>query len=242
MNYRTSSACQSLQHLPSTSTPKAIQSTKRKNEKKIDGEIAGLLEESKKARKEIERHLKEKRSVADAFFESCALRMEKLPQKIQSFVQLQISQIFINAENPTLQMQITPLPQHIANNIQQPFNTPQPYHPTGNSTPHNYSINTTPHSYLLSENSTPQQYHSNNTTPEPYHISGNTTPEPHHSLNVQIMQHQSLSTLPLLGLLFTAKMNKPFWVFRQHQSLMKTLLLHQCLLQIAYNLNVFGLF
>ena len=109
--------------------------------------------------------------------------MEKLPQKIQSFVQLQISQIFINAENPTLQMQITPLPQHIVNNIQQPFTTPKPYHPTGNSTPHNYSINTTPHSYRLSENSTPQQYHSSNTTPEPYHTSGNTTPQPQQRSN-----------------------------------------------------------
>ena len=50
-----------------TSTPTTTHREKRKNEKKIEVELLGLVEESKRARKEIERHLK-KRSVADAFF------------------------------------------------------------------------------------------------------------------------------------------------------------------------------
>ena len=193
INYRTSRACET----PSTSTPKPKQSTKRKNDKKIEGEIACLLEESKKARKEIERHLNEKRSVADAYFESCALRMEKLPQEMQSFVQLQISQIFINAENPTLQLPITPLPYHITN-IQQHITTPRSYDNTGNNTPQNLLNNNTPHSYILSGNS-PQQYYSSNTKPEPYHTSGNTTPQPQQRSNNATPQSFNIDNCTIHG-------------------------------------------
>ena len=56
----------------------------------------------------------EKRSADDAFFESCALRMQKIPPKLRAYLQLQISQLFLNAENysdPQLpQLPITPLP------------------------------------------------------------------------------------------------------------------------------------
>ena len=47
----------------------------------------------------------------EAFFESCAFRMKRLPLQTRSFLQLQISQLFVNAENPGLPpVPITPLP------------------------------------------------------------------------------------------------------------------------------------
>ncbi|XP_025093730.1 transcription factor Adf-1-like isoform X1 [Pomacea canaliculata] len=49
----------------------------------------------------------------DAFFKSCALRAKKLPFQTRSFLQLQITQLFVNAENPELPpIPITPLPSH----------------------------------------------------------------------------------------------------------------------------------
>ncbi|XP_005094965.1 uncharacterized protein LOC101850874 isoform X2 [Aplysia californica] len=46
----------------------------------------------------------------EAFFKSCSRRMKKLTPQARSFLKLQISQLFFNAENPTLPpMSITPL-------------------------------------------------------------------------------------------------------------------------------------
>ena len=44
-------------------------------------------------------------------FESYAARMKELPKQIQSYVHLQMSQIFFNAENPRMQMPISRLPE-----------------------------------------------------------------------------------------------------------------------------------
>ncbi|CAL1526524.1 unnamed protein product [Lymnaea stagnalis] len=53
------------------------------------------------------------RSAAQVFFESCALRMEKLSPRHQSFLQLQVSQLLFNAENPDVTpLAIIPLPRH----------------------------------------------------------------------------------------------------------------------------------
>ena len=44
-------------------------------------------------------------------FNQYAIRLEKLPKEVQNFVQLQISQIFFNAENPNFPpVAIAPLP------------------------------------------------------------------------------------------------------------------------------------
>ncbi|KAL8613711.1 hypothetical protein ACOMHN_029803 [Nucella lapillus] len=49
----------------------------------------------------------------EAFFESCALRIKKMPAQTRSFLKLQISQLFVNAENPYIPpLPITPLPSH----------------------------------------------------------------------------------------------------------------------------------
>ncbi|XP_059173931.1 uncharacterized protein LOC131954339 isoform X2 [Physella acuta] len=51
------------------------------------------------------------KSAARAFFESCAMRMEKLPVRCQSYLQLQVSQLFFNAENPDVPpVDIIPIP------------------------------------------------------------------------------------------------------------------------------------
>ena len=51
------------------------------------------------------------KSAAQSFFESCALKKEKLPQETQAFFQLQVMQLFFNTENPhLLPIPITPLP------------------------------------------------------------------------------------------------------------------------------------
>uniref|UniRef100_A0A2C9LGF4 MADF domain-containing protein n=1 Tax=Biomphalaria glabrata TaxID=6526 RepID=A0A2C9LGF4_BIOGL len=53
------------------------------------------------------------RSATQIFFDSCALRLEKLPARTQSFLQFQIAQLFFNAENPDLNpVPIMPLPEH----------------------------------------------------------------------------------------------------------------------------------
>ncbi|XP_013083268.2 uncharacterized protein LOC106068451 isoform X2 [Biomphalaria glabrata] len=53
------------------------------------------------------------RSATQIFFDSCTLRLEKLPARTQSFLQFQIAQLFFNAENPDLNpVPIMPLPEH----------------------------------------------------------------------------------------------------------------------------------
>lgn len=53
------------------------------------------------------------KTAEDCFFEGCAIRIRKLNNDVKSLLQLQISQLFFNAENPKLSPQIiTPLPYH----------------------------------------------------------------------------------------------------------------------------------
>ena len=81
----------------------------------MEDALTDLIRESTKSRQELDRQIKEQikeqRAVEDVFFETCALRMKKLPATMKSFLQLQITQLFLNAENPQLpQIPITPLP------------------------------------------------------------------------------------------------------------------------------------
>ncbi|KAL5014359.1 hypothetical protein ScPMuIL_008629 [Solemya velum] len=52
---------------------------------------------------------KTEKTAEDLFFESCALRMKKLPAATKSLLQLQISQLFYNAEIQTLQHDYQPV-------------------------------------------------------------------------------------------------------------------------------------
>lgn len=77
----------------------------------MEDALTDLIRESTKSRQELDKQMKEEKTVEDVFFETCVLRMKKLPATMQSFLQLQISQLFLNAENPQLpQLPITPLP------------------------------------------------------------------------------------------------------------------------------------
>ncbi len=69
--------------------------------------------------------MKDDKRVEDVFFETCTLRMRNLPPSTKSMLQLQISQLFFNAENPDLPpVAITPLPQPSS---QTDLNTPVPF-------------------------------------------------------------------------------------------------------------------
>ena len=73
--------------------------------------LAEVVAEHRKSRQQLANHLSQSRTAEKAFFDSCALRMEKLPTPTKSILQLQICQLFFNAENPDLPpVPITPLP------------------------------------------------------------------------------------------------------------------------------------
>ena len=75
--------------------------------------LTDLITETSKSRHQLARLIEEDNTVEDAFFQTCALRMKKLPAATKSYLQLQITQLFANAENPQLPpLPITPLPGH----------------------------------------------------------------------------------------------------------------------------------
>ena len=90
----------------------ARNSKKRKQEStEKEDALTSMIRESAKSRQEVMKKMNEEKTVEDVFFETCVLRMKKLPPTTQSFIQLQISQLFVNAENPQLPpIPITPLP------------------------------------------------------------------------------------------------------------------------------------
>ena len=90
----------------------ARNSKKRKQEStEMEDALTSMIRESAKSRQEVMKTMNQEKTVEDVFFETCVLRMKKLPPTTQSFIQLQISQLFVNAENPQLPpIQITPLP------------------------------------------------------------------------------------------------------------------------------------
>ena len=137
---------------PATPSQSSIKSgTKRRriaetSGSEIEQELCNYLKKSANTREALEKQLQERsqKTPEDACFENCALRMKALPPQVKSFLQLQISQLFFNAENPNLQVPITPLPttpqQHITQHI-----TPQQFQPqvTVNITENNNKVDTT---------------------------------------------------------------------------------------------------
>ena len=119
--------------------------------------------------------------------------MDKLPENVQSLVQLQIAEIFFNAENPTLQRPITQLSNNISSTRQHISAPLQTYH--SDTSLCNSSTRT--HSEFLAVNSATPQYH-NSSTPLQYHISENTTPQDQqHSSNgaIQREHKQALASV-----------------------------------------------
>ena len=62
-------------------------------------------------KKEVMKNMNQEKPVEEVFFETCVLQMNKRPSTTTSFMQLQISQQFVHAENLQLPpIPITPLP------------------------------------------------------------------------------------------------------------------------------------
>ena len=96
---------------PIMSTPK---STKKK-QKYVDSphELDSALAYYLKAVSKTKERVSAEKSETDYFFESCSTRIKKFPPSTQSYLQLQIQQLFLNAEHPQLTpVPITPLPSH----------------------------------------------------------------------------------------------------------------------------------
>lgn len=103
-----------------------------------------------------QREYKETKPESDTvqlLFERYALRMKKLHDEIQTFVQLQLSQIFFNAENrnlPTVPVtQLPPVPSPHATSSQT-----GPYHPLGEIQHEQFMPLQTPESNIQTESST----------------------------------------------------------------------------------------
>ena len=87
-------------------------SKQRKHENsEMEDALTSMIRESAKSRQEVMKNMNQEKTAEEVFFETCILRMKKLPSTTQSFIQLQISQLFVNDENPQLPpIPITPLP------------------------------------------------------------------------------------------------------------------------------------
>ncbi|XP_070204455.1 uncharacterized protein [Littorina saxatilis] len=97
-------------------TPSNSQGQKRTFDSGEDHETESLLTEMtnnhKKSKDDVQPHL---RSAEHVFFDNCALRMANLPHETRSYLQLQISHLFFNAENPDWPpVPVISLPQHEA--------------------------------------------------------------------------------------------------------------------------------
>jgi hypothetical protein len=87
--------------------PRAL---KRKNE--CEFSIKSFIEAGQATRELINKKICE-RSAEDVFFENCVMRVKKLDPIIRSYVNLQVSCIIFNAENPRAQVNIPELPPNI---------------------------------------------------------------------------------------------------------------------------------
>ena len=78
----------------------------------MESALSELIKEHRQSRIELKQRAPDtQESAEDAFFECCAIRSQKLSPTIRSYIQLQITQIFLNAENTNLPpVPITPLP------------------------------------------------------------------------------------------------------------------------------------
>ena len=103
---------------PYFSTPYNSNTTGKKRHRSRDTrsnmeqELITYMRESMKSREAVDLQLqyRPQKTVEDAFFESCAIRMKALPASVKSVLQLQTSQLFFNAENQDTQVPIMTLP------------------------------------------------------------------------------------------------------------------------------------
>lgn len=87
------------------SKPKKKQKTSNSAETELSGSLNDFIIEHKKNSDDFRKQLQRppvQKTVEECFFDTCVLRMQKLPEATRSLLQLQISQIFFNAENPNL--------------------------------------------------------------------------------------------------------------------------------------------
>ena len=78
-----------------------ISSRKRKADKENTADLEeAILQYIKESKIKQKIAIDQSNNPSALLFNQYAIRLEKLPKKIQNFVQLQISQIFFNAENP----------------------------------------------------------------------------------------------------------------------------------------------
>ena len=109
----------SMASIDTTSSTPANPMKRRKNARKVQvSETTGMakaltefMADSRRARAELVSDKPKQKDATDLLFENLAMRMKMLPVDTQSFVQIQLAQIFFNAENRNLEpMPVTPLP------------------------------------------------------------------------------------------------------------------------------------
>ena len=103
----------------------------KKNNNPIESALTDLIKIHMENRQEAQ-----DRTAEDAFFESCSIRMRNLPPQSRSYLQLQISQLFFNAENPQLPpVQVTPKPPNPIASHPTPTYSNQDFYPNYQYTP-----------------------------------------------------------------------------------------------------------
>ena len=103
MSTATSSDSSSSRNISSSSPTRKVKISSRK--RKADIENSADLEEAilqyiKESKIKQKIAIDQSNNPSALLFNQYAIRLEKLPKEVQNFVQLQISQIFFNAENP----------------------------------------------------------------------------------------------------------------------------------------------
>lgn len=103
-------------------TPIKLKSKRQKREKESGLEVAlqELIEQHKRTWEDVEKDTTEPpvKDGDELFFQSCTQRMKLLKPSLRSYLKMQISQLFFNAENPDAEpLPIMPLPPQMATTI-----------------------------------------------------------------------------------------------------------------------------
>ena len=72
--------------------------------------LSGMVCRHKKNQDTLERQMTADPELEEHYFRSCAARIKKLSPSKASFLQIQITQLFYNAEHPFKQIPVTPFP------------------------------------------------------------------------------------------------------------------------------------
>ena len=114
MSYKSPSSARSNCQKRKKGNKKGSSAATEKTNSPMEIALTEFIHESRKNRARDENVAGAERDPEQLLFDSFALRMKKLPKQVQSFIQLQISQLFFNAENPDLPpIPITPLPRNV---------------------------------------------------------------------------------------------------------------------------------